>query len=174
MYSSPIILPWTSKQNLPSMHWHHITQHIIMIFTNGKRNDRLSIYLNLSTFIQPLKFVRAWVRLCRQPQSINQECTYHIGTATSIHNHTASLPLNMTSCMEQVVSLILMIFLLQLHIKSTPSNQQVSLYWFFNAPITTVFQFWHLTTITFIIAFLFISHYLTISHSHYSFIWTFF
>jgi len=82
-----------------------------------------------------------------QIQHPNKSSTSYIGTTASINYHTTYVFLDMTSCMEDVLSLLINIIFFNLHSKHTPYNQGLPLNQVCNLNITTILRRWHLIII---------------------------
>ena len=60
MHCLGVILSWSSQQYMSRLYWNHITEHPIIVSSNGETHLNLLSYLYLFIFTKPLKSV--WPR----------------------------------------------------------------------------------------------------------------
>jgi hypothetical protein len=100
MSSLSIKMSRSPQQNVTFMHWNHVTQNLINILLNWKRNQNLLSHFHLTTIIQQLQPLRSIMLNCTQIPWSN-----YINSTSIIYNQTIHLVLYMAMCMEDVLLL---------------------------------------------------------------------
>jgi len=105
----------------------------------------MSIHFNNTTFIQSLKLIRSLMPYNTQTYISNKSYTSNISTTTTINDHTTYLILDLTSSMENILSLLLHIIFFNSNTQSSPYHHDLPLMCIFN--ITIIHKWWHIITI---------------------------
>ena len=93
------------QQDVTCMHWKHITQNLINILINWKRNQDLFNHFHLTTIIQQLQPIKSIMLNHIQVQFTNKDNTSYISPTSIIYNQITLFILYMATCMKYVLFL---------------------------------------------------------------------